>query len=186
MGKLKNELREEIKNKIKMLDDDYKKNSQLALLKSILPLIKKSQKIAIYNALPIEISLISVIEYCKSHNKDLYQPLAYKDNRLMTFVPYSGIALDIFVSSQYISQSKEAWYNLDLIIIPLIGADKFGNRLGKGGGYYDMTLASRNKHKSYTILCGVGFDMQYVDLVPTGNSDIRLDYFASELRLVEF
>src|SRR4051812_36226503 len=35
---------------------------------------------------------------------------------------------------------------LDLVLLPLVGFDTHGMRLGMGGGYYDRTFAYRNRH----------------------------------------
>ena len=33
---------------------------------------------------------------------------------------------------------------LDIIVLPLVGWDECGNRLGMGGGFYDQTLTGVN------------------------------------------
>lgn len=186
MQQLKQQLRFEIKTKLKALDKEAVLLKSHQLLEKLKPLISNAKKIAIYHALPIEISLYPLIKDCLANTKQLYQPLAYKENRHMLFIPYNENNRDIFMPLDYIPEQQEAWYNLDLIFVPLTAADKFGHRLGKGGGYYDATLVKSNAVSSYPILCGVGFDCQYVDHVPAESFDIQLDYFVSETRLIKF
>ena len=58
---------------------------------------------------------------------------------------------------------------LDLALVPGVGFDRSGHRLGRGQGYYDRLLA----HFS-GVKCGVGFDCQVVEEIPAEPHDVRL------------
>ncbi|GEA05464.1 5-formyltetrahydrofolate cyclo-ligase [Alteromonas sp. KUL42] len=64
---------------------------------------------------------------------------------------------------------------LDIILMPLVGFDKLGNRLGMGGGYYDRTLAFTRKVEQKPMLIGIAHDVQEVDALPIAPWDIPLD-----------
>src|SRR5205085_8875887 len=66
---------------------------------------------------------------------------------------------------------------LDLILVPGVAFDPGGRRLGRGKGYYDRLLASVEGVK-----CGVAFDQQITDHVPTGPHDIQLDCILTPTR----
>jgi 5-formyltetrahydrofolate cyclo-ligase len=65
----------------------------------------------------------------------------------------------------------------DVIIMPLLGFDKHGTRLGYGGGYYDRTLAALAKRPR---LIGFAFALQEVDLIPREAHDVPLDAIVTE------
>lgn len=52
----------------------------------------------------------------------------------------------------------------DLALIPGVGFDRAGNRLGFGGGYYDRLLSTEQMRGTRTI--GVGYGFQLVDELP--------------------
>lgn len=60
--------------------------------------------------------------------------------------------------------------NIDVIIVPAVAFDKEGNRLGRGGGYYDRFL----KKQSHATIIGVGYDFQLVDEVPVRKHDQKM------------
>lgn len=65
---------------------------------------------------------------------------------------------------------------LDLILMPGLGFDKNGNRLGRGKGFYDLYLQrcmSHPKGKPYTI--ALAFKEQLCEQVPVDDSDIHID-----------
>jgi len=76
----------------------------------------------------------------------------------------------------------------DLIVVPLVGVDGRGLRLGMGGGFYDRALAFRRVRKSWKgpRLVGLAFDCQRVDTVFADGWDVRLDSLATESGLVHF
>jgi 5-formyltetrahydrofolate cyclo-ligase len=66
----------------------------------------------------------------------------------------------------------------DVILMPLLGFDKHGTRLGYGGGYYDRTLARLQKRPR---LVGFAFARQEVDHIPREAHDVPLDAIVTEL-----
>ena len=57
---------------------------------------------------------------------------------------------------------------LDLLVVPGIGFDRFGGRLGQGGGFYDRALA---KHDSSLWTVGVAFSVQVAPFIPREAND---------------
>ena len=59
----------------------------------------------------------------------------------------------------------------EALIVPLVGFDNKGNRLGMGGGYYDRML---KKLSAQCLLIGVAYDFQLLDAVPIEHWDMPL------------
>ena len=186
MEHAKHSLREEIKQQCKSIPKDQAQVAAYNLLTNIKSLIGQANHVAIYHAYLWEISLTPVIDYALSQGKHLYQPIAYKHTKLMKCAAYDQAATQIFYLPEFTLQDEVKWYNLDLILLPLVAVDKNGYRLGKGGGYYDTTLLDISRSITHPILCGVGFNSQLVDIVPKHDWDIRLDYFASDKQLIKY
>lgn len=165
------------------IEDRHKFES--VVLKNLFPLIDAADSIAVYHAYGTEFSLDKVIEFCLHKGKKLFQPVAYRESRVMKLEAYNPAVKKIFSNPDYIPPFSIEWYNLDLILLPLVAVDDSGYRLGKGGGYYDTTLS--NLPKSKPKLCGVGYSCQMLDIeLPRESFDIRLDYFVSENGLTRF
>ncbi len=65
----------------------------------------------------------------------------------------------------------------DLVLMPLLGFDASGTRLGYGGGYYDRTLAHISKKP---LLVGLAFATQELAHIPRDTHDIPLDAVITE------
>ncbi len=61
---------------------------------------------------------------------------------------------------------------IDLVIVPGIGFDLQGNRLGRGRGFYDRFLANP---EFSGITCALAFEEQVVEKIPTDAHDIQVD-----------
>ncbi|SFZ83609.1 5-formyltetrahydrofolate cyclo-ligase [Devosia enhydra] len=64
-----------------------------------------------------------------------------------------------------------------VVIIPLLGFDAKGTRLGYGGGYYDRTLAAFAQRP---LRVGLAFAAQQLDSIPRGPHDLPLDRVVTE------
>ncbi|MEE8494892.1 MAG: 5-formyltetrahydrofolate cyclo-ligase [Xanthomonadales bacterium] len=69
--------------------------------------------------------------------------------------------------------------NIDLLLMPLVGWDESGNRLGMGAGLYDRALAPLSQF-DVPIRAGVAYQIQKVPSVPNESWDIRLHMLLSE------
>ena len=78
--------------------------------------------------------------------------------------------------------------SLDLILMPLVGFDRSGNRLGMGGGFYDRTLAFRHHRDGYRgpLLLGLAYQFQCLDGLQARHWDVPLDGILTEKYLRRF
>jgi 5-formyltetrahydrofolate cyclo-ligase len=70
--------------------------------------------------------------------------------------------------------------DLSLVLLPLLGFDRLGVRLGMGGGYYDRAFAFRHRRPAPPHLVGVGYACQELPALPAEAWDVRLDGVATE------
>jgi 5-formyltetrahydrofolate cyclo-ligase len=71
----------------------------------------------------------------------------------------------------------------DALLIPLVGYDSAGYRLGYGGGFYDRTLASL-KPRPYCI--GVGYDHAVLETIHPQPHDIPMNLIVTERCVLPF
>ena len=72
----------------------------------------------------------------------------------------------------------------DLLIIPLLGFDRSGGRIGQGGGHYDRTLAVLRARQPVFAL-GLAYAGQQVARAPVEAHDQRLDAILTEIAYIE-
>lgn len=65
----------------------------------------------------------------------------------------------------------------DIVIVPLLGFDGMGTRLGYGQGYYDRTLAAMDQKP---LLVGYAFAAQQLSHIPRAPHDVPLDILVTE------
>lgn len=104
----------------------------------------------------------------------LTQDTKFKDNKFG--IPEPEFDEDKLVKGDY----------LDLVLVPLLGFDKNGNRLGMGGGFYDRCFAFKKKQQQNTpLLMGFAYDFQEIDSLSPESWDVGLDLVATETQLID-
>jgi len=72
-----------------------------------------------------------------------------------------------------------------VLLVPLLAFDREGYRIGYGGGYYDLTLASL-RARGEILAIGVGYAAQGVASLPHDAHDERLDWMVTEEGAIAF
>ncbi len=71
--------------------------------------------------------------------------------------------------------------DIDLVVTPALGFDKKGNRLGRGGSYYDRFFAN---DELKAARCGFGFAEQLVDSIPVTDHDEPVDIVVTDEEII--
>jgi 5-formyltetrahydrofolate cyclo-ligase len=75
--------------------------------------------------------------------------------------------------------AEGAWVEPEVLIVPLVGFDARGYRLGYGGGFYDRTLEGLRARGS-VLAVGFAFAGQEMAAVPIEPTDQKLDAMVTE------
>lgn len=142
-------------------------------------LFEKSGSLFAYLDVRNEVQTKPLIEYCFKIGKPVFVPVTR--NRDMFFAPLHDFS-DLVVAEYGISEpahpiSAEPDENA-LFIIPGVGFDERGNRIGYGAGFYDKYLHCR----SYMHLIGVCFEIQMTDELPKEETDVQMNSVLTEKR----
>ncbi len=79
----------------------------------------------------------------------------------------------------------DAFFDPEILIVPLVAFDARGGRLGYGGGFYDRTL-QRLRALRPTLAIGFAFDAQEDDGLPLEPTDQPLNMVITESRVLTF
>ena len=157
-----------------------------------LPLFQESQRMAFYLAHDGEVDIKNLLNEALRRKKACYLPtLQTNQGYYLDF--YSYHAENLLVSNHFgieepnFAQEKSiAITALDLMFLPLVAFDKRGNRLGRGAGYYDRTLASLQHSAKKPLLIGIAYNFQKVDTLPAETWDIPLNLVITEQKAYYF
>ncbi len=152
-------------------------------------LFNASQKIACYCAQKNEFDCMPIIHMIWQAHKDCFLPvLSPNKTNALDFFYYTAedtLQLNRYKILEPVSQKQIDPSQLDLVLVPLVGFDNEGNRLGMGGGYYDRTFMFLKKAKK-PFLLGTAFEMQRVERLPDEPWDIKLNGVLTESGLYYF
>ena len=186
-------LRHTLKKQRQQLDTKQQQSASQQIISQLQPLLKDATHIATYLATRGEINLLPLLKALHRQHKQVYLPVVQPDGTLH-FIPYhANSPLDenhYGILEPHIDDDMTPYPadKLDVVVLPLVGCDHDGYRLGMGKGYYDKTFAFLNQPERATSpqLIGVGYDFQYVEKVPHNPWDVRLDTLITELRRCDF
>jgi 5-formyltetrahydrofolate cyclo-ligase len=182
------QLRQQLRSARRGLSAQQQTFASDRLLRVIKPLIARyrTRRIALYTAMDGEIDLTPLITACRRWQIELYLPVLHRFKNTLIFARYDTtgpLRLNKYgIPEPYQSALIKPW-QLNLVLLPLVGFDQQGGRLGMGGGYYDRTFASAQRWPKRPRLLGLAHECQKVARIPVEAWDIQLDGIVSDQRL---
>lgn len=82
------------------------------------------------------------------------------------------------------NRTRRVAWKIDMLLIPLVGFDAHGQRLGMGGGFYDRLLAQLDQRPCRPRLIGLAHGMQRVDSLPVAAWDRPVDAVVTASRTI--
>ena len=138
-------------------------------------MLAEAQTIMAYYSLPDEVNTHALIDELVAEGKTVLLPKVTGADT-MELRRYTGRA-DLQEGAYHILEPVGEPFTdlsaIDLTLVPGLAFDAAGHRLGRGRGYYDRFLHSKNR--PYCVKIGVCFDFQKVDEVPVDAHDIAMD-----------
>ena len=190
---MKPELRKELREKRRSLNlAEHALRSNLAASAiTRMPAFKAGARVAIYLPFDRETNTAALLVAARRRGVRIFVPVVTDvRHRRISFLPLSGKTrrgvFGISVPHRRGRPTAPRW--LDLIVVPLVGIDGAGRRLGMGGGFYDRALAFRRERREWAgpHLVGLCFDCQRARTVFADSWDVRLDTVATESGLEHF
>lgn len=187
----------ELRKAVRQLKKEHTQEELMSLSAGItgkvldLDIIKDAGTVMLYCSLPDEVYTMDMIHRLHGEGKKIVLPKVISDCE-MELREYDGDA-DLEVGSFGIMEPCGKLFtdyeDIDVAVIPGMAFDKYGNRLGRGKGYYDRFLNAAGKRganekcengkcgngKGNTYKIGICFPFQFVDAVPADEHDNRMD-----------
>ena len=171
----KADLRRQIQQIKRQFTPQQLEELSLLVISSLRPLLAEAQTIMAYYSLPDEVNTHALIDELVAEGKTVLLPKVTGPDT-MEVRRYTGRA-DLQEGAYHILEPVGEPFTdlsaIDLILVPGLAFDAAGHRLGRGRGYYDRFLHSKNR--PYCVKIGVCFDFQKVDEVPVDAHDIAMD-----------
>lgn len=141
------------------------------------PLLTEGAVVAGYCALGSEADIGGLMPWIARHGARLALPwLAGRDTPMLFREWHPGEPLEMSASgfTQPLPAAPEAAPTI--ILLPLVGFDRSGNRLGQGAGHYDRAL----ERCPQALRIGIAWSVQEVALLPADPWDVPLDAILTE------
>ncbi len=151
------------------------------------PWYRRARRIALYWPVGSEADTTALLAAAQRDRKQIYLPSILYHGGGLLFVQLHT-RTDLKRRRHGIPQPRPARSAdiaprraLDLVVVPLLGFDARGNRLGSGAGYYDRSFAFRCAPPQVKPrLVGLAFASQQVEHLPSADWDVPLDAVITE------
>lgn len=185
---MKNAIRKEVLGKRDQIPHELKgtKDSSIKQRLLTLPEFLSARSVLFYASFRSEVETSGIIRESLSMGKRAILPKVDKGRHRLRLYEIKSldelVAGFMGISEPFRTEKKEIHLDeIDLVIIPGAGYDYAGNRLGYGGGYYDILLSGRKKNMPIIALA---YEEQLIDAISAEKHDVKVDMIVTDLRVI--
>ena len=151
-----------------------------SITRHLMNIIGKNETVMVFTSKEKEVNTKPLILALFDKGNPVIVPIIVKEDvslRLSYLRDFSALVPSTFgvpepIGSEIPAEAKD----IDTIILPMLGFDRAGGRIGYGAGYYDRFLSKNPGLKKI----GVAFACQEFDGLPCDENDIRMDIIITE------
>ena len=186
------QLRRQLRNARRALTRAEQRRAAQGLYRQLAqhPLFRRARHVSLYLPMDGEIDPRLLLREAQRRGKATYLPVlsAWPRTKMVFQRVRSGEALRpnrFRIPEPLINARKQRKiWALDLILMPLVGFDDKGGRLGMGGGFYDRSLAYQSRRKAWQkpVLLGLAHECQKVGKLAVASWDVPLQGTVSDKR----
>jgi 5-formyltetrahydrofolate cyclo-ligase len=188
----RNPVRKELRARRNALNPSQQETASAWALRHVmkLPQFMRAKHVALYIANDGELDPRPIAEQLWKMDKHCYLPVLHpSQERLLWFVeftPNSVMKANRFniPEPDHRQAHRIAPNLLDVVLLPLVGFDRQGGRLGMGGGFYDTTFAFHKGKKGKPYLLGMAHACQEVEALELADWDIPLFGVVTDKELI--
>ena len=180
MRELKNSVRQILRQRKDAMVPEDRLFKSHRICRHLMEIIRDGETVMVYTSKEKEVNTVPLISTLFEHGNPVVVPIIVKEDvslRLSYLRDFSALVPSTFGVPEPIgSEIPAAAEDIGTIILPMLGFDRKGGRIGYGAGYYDRFLSkNRNLRK-----IGIAFACQEVDGLPVDENDIRMDCIITE------
>lgn len=181
----KNKLRKEIEAQRNALDFQWLEmaSAQVARNFQTLETFHSAEMVALYMSIAGEIQMDALFPKCWKLGKRTCIPIFNAETKIYEMAEITRethIKTGHYGIREPVYPSLISTESIDLMAVPGIAFDSQGNRLGRGGGYYDRLL---NNFRGYSA--AVAFDFQILKEIPCEPHDVPVNGIVTDTKLLK-
>jgi len=179
-------LRKQLRDKRRALNETALQTAADALTPHVLATLDTLgplRKVAGYLAFQGEIDVAAILDELRRQSVTTFVPMLQGET--LAFAEWSDSTPTTVNRFGIVEPEvpEPDWINadtLDAVLVPLVGFDAKGQRMGMGGGFYDKTFANRKNGQAPPWLIGVAHSIQQVETVYADWWDVPLDAIVTD------
>ena len=185
----KTELRRKLQNDLLAMPTEQRSLKSRKACQNLLstPEFQSASTVMMYLSLPHEVDTSEAILHAWQLGKIVAVPKISWQQRHMIAVRINSLETGFSTSASGLRNPVTGvpvpFGDIDLVVTPALGFDNKGNRLGRGGSYYDRFFASEELKADK---CGFAFAEQLVDSVPVTSADVPVDFLVTDEEIIYF
>jgi 5-formyltetrahydrofolate cyclo-ligase len=138
-------------------------------------IVKDGQIVAAYWPIGPEFDVRYIVDDLLARGIKVALPVPSKTSREMAFSLWDGQGDLVKGAYGVFVPPTEKLVEPDIVLVPMLAFDRKGNRLGRGAGHYDATLAALRARKDVLVI-GVAYAAQAVLFnLPSEDHDQKMD-----------
>ncbi len=183
----KAQLRRELKNSLLSITSQQRSEKSRKACQNLvsIPQFQNASTVMMFLSLPHEVDTSESILHAWQLGKTVAVPKVSWQQKHMIAVQINSLETGISTEASGLQNPTAgvpmAFEEIDLVVTPALGFDRKGNRLGRGGSYYDRFFANAELKSSR---CGFGFAEQLVETIPVAEHDEPVDILVTDEEII--